>query len=114
MTEPHRPKERRLHPRYSVETPIEILGGRHGPALLKDVSVSGLSCLSPQAFEEMSVLEVNMTLPHPDGPRPFHCGGAVVRCDVEPDGRHLVAIFFTQMDEANLRTLQDFLATQQA
>ncbi len=107
MSEPKRPTERRLHPRFSIDGQIE-LGGRDGTATLRDLSMSGLSCLSPTAFEEMTVLEVTMTLPGEAGPVPLKVGGAVVRSDPEGDG-HVVAIFFTQMDDENRRTLESFL-----
>jgi hypothetical protein len=111
MSEPHRPKERRLHPRYSVDTPIE-LGGREGPALLRDISMSGLSCVSPLAFEDMTVLEITMKLPGPDGETPFKAGGAVVRCEETEPGKHLVAVFFTQMDGVNSKVLAEFIDRQ--
>ena len=106
-----RPKERRLHPRFSVDAKIE-LGGREGPAMLRDLSMSGLSCVSKIAFEDMTVLEITMKLPHPDGAVPFKAGGAVVRCEKSKDGGHVMAIFFTQMDPANSRVLADFIAEQ--
>jgi hypothetical protein len=111
MSEPHRPKERRLHPRYRVDTPIEI-GGREGPALLRDLSMSGLSCVSPIPFEDMTILEVTMQLPSPDGAVPFQAGGAVVRCEGTEEGQHVVAVFFTQMDAENSRVLSSFLEQQ--
>ena len=108
-----RPKERRLHPRFSVDAPIE-LGGREGPALLRDLSMSGLSCVSKIAFEDMTVLEITMKLPHPDGQVPFKAGGAVVRCEEVEAGKHLVAVFFTQMDPANRKVLAEFIEAHSA
>ena len=88
------------------------LPGREGPAVLRDLSMSGLSCVSPKAFDEMTVLEVTMNLPCKDGKKAFKAGGAVVRCDKAKDGGHVMAIFFTQMDSANSRVLADFIAEQ--
>jgi len=107
MSEPKRPTERRLHPRFTVDGQID-LGGREGSATLRDLSMSGLSCHSPTAFEEMTVLEISMKLPGDDGHVPLKVGGAVVRSEPEGDG-HVVAIFFTQMDDENRRTLESFL-----
>ncbi len=112
MVEPHRPKERRLHPRYVVEGQVELGMGKEGPALLRDVSMSGLSCVSPRSFDEMTVLEIAMELPFAAGRRAFKAGGAVVRCEKRREGGHLVAVFFTQMDATNSRTLADFIAQQ--
>ena len=111
MTEPLRPKERRLHPRYVVEGTIE-LAGADGPAFLRDLSMSGLSCLAPRPFEDMTVLEIAMHLPFPEGKKLFKAGGAVVRCEKSKAGGHLVAVFFTQMDAANSRVLSDFISEQ--
>jgi hypothetical protein len=112
MVEPHRPKERRLHPRYTVQGRVELGVGKEGPALLRDLSMSGLSCVSPRPFDEMTVLEITMQLPLKHGKQPFKAGGAVVRCDKARDGGHVVAVFFTQMDAANSRILSDFIADQ--
>lgn len=106
-----RPKERRLHPRFPIDARIE-LGGREGPAMLRDLSMSGLSCVSKIPFEDMTVLEITMKLPHPDGPLPFKAGGAVVRCEETEPGQHMVAVFFTQMDPGNRRVLADFILRQ--
>jgi len=111
MTEPLRPKERRLHPRYVVEGTIE-LGGADGPAYLRDLSMSGLSCLAPRPFDDMTVLEIAMHLPFPEGRQLFKAGGAVVRCEPEEKGGHMLAVFFTQMDAANSKLLADFIQRQ--
>ena len=112
MVEPHRPKERRLHPRYVVPGRVELGVGKEGPAILRDLSMSGLSCVSPKAFDEMTVLEVTMSLPTKTGKKAFKAGGAVVRCDKSKEGGHVVAIFFTQMDATNSRVLSDFISEQ--
>jgi hypothetical protein len=112
MVEPHRPKERRLHPRYVVPGRVELGVGKEGPAVLRDLSMSGLSCVSPKAFDEMTVLEVTMSLPMKTGKTAFKAGGAVVRCDKSKEGGHVVAIFFTQMDSTNSRVLSDFISEQ--
>ncbi len=111
MTEPLRPKERRLHPRYVVQAPIE-LGGDHGPAFLRELSMSGLSCVSPRPFEDMTVLEIAMQLPFSEGKRLFKAAGAVVRCNPAEQGGHLVAVHFTQMDASNTKVLAEFIQRQ--
>lgn len=112
MSDQYRPKDRRLHPRFTVDSVVELGTGKEGAALLRDISMSGLACLSPVAFEEMAILEIAMELPGTGGKLPFKAGGAVVRSEATDDGRHLVAVFFTHMDDANRRTLADFLEQQ--
>jgi hypothetical protein len=112
MSEQNRPKERRLHPRFVVEGKVELGGGPEGPAILRDLSMSGFSCVSPIAFEDMTVLEISMKLPHGEESRPFKAGGAVVRCVPHDDGGHMVAVFFTQMDANNSQLLAEFIERQ--
>lgn len=112
MTDTNRPKERRLHPRYTAPGRIELAVGDGEAAVLKDISLSGVACVSPKAFEEMTVLDVRMSLPVDDEQVEFQAGGAVVRSEARPDGGHLVAIFFTHMDEGSRQQLERFLAAQ--
>ena len=58
MTDNNRPKERRLHPRYSIDGEIRLGVGKEGSAVLVNLSMSGLACLSPVAFDEMAILEI--------------------------------------------------------
>jgi hypothetical protein len=96
-----------------VEGHVELGGGPEGPAILRDLSMSGFSCVSPIAFDDMTVLEINMRLPWGDAEsRPFKAGGAVVRCEPTDGGGHLVAVFFTQMDAANSQLLAEFIELQ--
>jgi len=112
MVEPHRPKERRLHPRYVVPGKVELSVGKEGPAVLRDLSMSGLSCVSPKSFDEMTVLEITMSLPMKGGKQPFKAGGVVVRCEKSREGGHILAIFITQIDATNSRVLSDFISEQ--
>lgn len=111
MTEPPRPKERRLHPRQVVQAPIELGGDRY-PAFLRDLSMSGLSCVSPRPFNDMTTLEIAMQLPFPEGKRLFKAGGTVVRCEPADQGGHHLAVFFPQMDANNREVLADFIQRQ--
>lgn len=115
MSDTPRQNERRLHPRYSLKGEIDLGAGKDGAAVLRDLSRSGLSCTSPVAFDDMTVLEISIPLPFPEGPRALTVGGAVVRCEALPDGDgYTVAIFFTQIDETAGKVLDDFLALQSA
>ncbi|MED5330064.1 MAG: PilZ domain-containing protein [Planctomycetota bacterium] len=108
MSDPKNSEERRLHKRFSIQGHVE-LGGSDGPAMLQDISMSGLSCLSPRPFDDMTILEISMQLPATNLEQPFKAGGAVVRSEEQDDGNHLVAIFFTHMDEENRATLAAFI-----
>lgn len=108
MTDTHRPKDRRLHPRVPLAGQLSF-GPRHGSALLKDVSMSGVACHSSVDLPEMTMLELTTDLPLPGGPRPFRAGGAVVRCEALAGGGFLVAIFFTHMDDEARATLGKYI-----
>jgi hypothetical protein len=114
MTDNNRPKERRLHARFTVKGVVELGAGAEGAAVLRDISMSGLSCVSPVAFDEMAILEISMLLPMEGEGLAFKAGGAVVRCQQdEPDqgGKYQVAVFFTPMDDANRQALETFITT---
>lgn len=115
MTDSNRPKERRLHTRYTLDGVVELGSGAEGAAVLRDISMSGFACLSPVSFEEMAILEVSMTLPVPDGePVSFKAGGAVVRSAPQGHGKHLIAVFFTHMDDENRAALERWIETRDA
>ena len=110
MTDNNRPKERRLHARFNLDGVVELGTGAEGPAVLRDISMSGFACSSPVGFEEMAILEISMNLPASAGkPIPFKAGGAVVRSEPDGTGKHQIAVFFTHMDEANRRVLEEFI-----
>lgn len=112
MTDKNRPKERRLHRRMVIQGKVELGMGATGKGLLTDISLSGVACTSPSAFAEMTVLEIQMVLPTTRGELSFQAGGAVVRCERREEGTHLVAIFFTHMDDTSREHLLTFLAEQ--
>jgi c-di-GMP-binding flagellar brake protein YcgR len=111
MTDTNRPKDRRLHPRVPVQGHVALGEGAEGRAVLTDISMSGVACLSGKSFEEMTVLEMIMELPFGDETRAFKAGGAVVRSKAREDGGYLVAIFFTHMDDAARTTLSEYITT---
>jgi len=112
MTDKNRPKERRLHRRMIIQGKVELGIEAAGLGQLIDISLSGVACNSPSAFTEMTVMEIKMGLPTAQGELPFQAGGAVVRCEPRDNDTHLVAIFFTHMDDASRENLQTFLAEQ--
>lgn len=110
MTDTNRPKERRLHPRVPAAGQVALGAAADGKAVLRDISMSGVACHSPRAFDEMTVIEMTMELPFEGGPRSFLAGGAVVRSEPQSDGGFLVAVFFTHMDDAARATLAEYVA----
>ncbi|GEM_PF-1783279 len=112
MTDKNRPKERRLHRRMIIQGKVEVGIEAVGLGQLVDISLSGVACKSPSAFTEMTVLEIKMALPTAQGELSFQAGGAVVRCEPRDDDSHIVAIFFTHMDDSSRENLQAFLAEQ--
>jgi hypothetical protein len=115
MTDNKRSMERRLHPRYDLDGIVDLGTGGEGGAVLRDLSMSGLACLSAMSFDEMAILEIAMKLPidGTDGEKvDFKAGGAVVRSELQKDGQFLVAVFFTHMDDANRKALETFVAAK--
>ncbi len=112
MTDNKRSLERRLHTRFNLDGVVDLGTGAKGAAVLRDISMSGLACLSPAAFDEMAILEINIKLPmESQEPMDFKAGGAVVRSEQQGD-QYLVAVFFTHMDDANRQALESFIAAK--
>lgn len=112
MTDNKRSMERRLHTRFTLDGVVELGTGAEGGAVLRDISMSGLACLSPVSFDEMAILEITMKLPFEaaeGGQIDFKAGGAVVRSEPHTDGQFLVAVFFTHMDDANRKALEELI-----
>jgi hypothetical protein len=90
------------------------------PALLKNISISGLACISPNQVPEMTLVDLNIRLPAlPEEDveyYPLSCKGAVVRC--EPIARSnsrrrwMLAIYFTEVDDENQQILQRYIASR--
>jgi hypothetical protein len=112
MTDKNRPKDRRLHHRRVVKGKVELGFGAAGRGSLKDISLSGVACTSPEAFGEMTILDIKMLLPTSQGDLDFQAGGAVVRSELCEAGDYLVAIFFTHMDDTSRTHLEQFLNEQ--
>jgi hypothetical protein len=112
MTDKNHPQERRLHRRMVVKNKVELGFGAAGIGSLQDISLSGVACTSPEAFGEMSILEIEMSLPTAAGDLKFQAGGAVVRSEPLETGDYLVAIFFTHMDDTSRGHLEAYLAEQ--
>jgi hypothetical protein len=114
--------ERRKNHRVESNLPRPILEiAQEGkPALLKNISISGLACISSTQIPEMMLVDLNIRLPAlPEEEAeyyPLTCKGAVVRC--EPIARSnsrrrwMLAIYFTEVDDENQRTLESYIKTR--
>ena len=90
------------------------------PALLRNISMSGLACFSATQIPEMTLVELRLQLPAlPEEEAelyPFHCKGAVVRCEAvsrcNSRKKWYMAIYFTDVDEANKKLLQKYISSR--
>ena len=98
--------ERRGQPRVRADLSVQLnleTGG--SGANIRDISLSGVCCITDRAMPVMTQVELTIVLPTgPDATHPLTCSGAVVRSEPIPtngDGSsHFeTAIFFTQMGE---------------
>lgn len=80
---------------------------------LRDLSVSGLCFFSEEPLTEMTVLQIVLELPGPNGKTDrIEAGGAVVRCQpISPRVEHYeVAVFFHDISGTSRERLQGFVA----
>ena len=107
-------KERRIAPRVAERFTVSL----QGPAALieaesKNLSASGVYCLTKQWLAPMTKLAVDFSLPQGGKAARIQCTGVVVR--VEPiianavtTGYHL-AIFFSDLSERQRTAIQQFV-----
>jgi hypothetical protein len=96
------------------------LGAGGTSAVLKNISRSGLACISYSQVPEMTMVEMKIQLPAlPEeevDQYDFACKGAVVRCESvnrsSSKKKWLVAVYFTDMDDENRRLLEQYLTVR--
>ena len=105
---PH-PVERRRDPRARASFPLVFIPPS-GPIAsdVRDVSRSGVCALLAKAIPEMTRVRFSFELPTAEGPHRVEGEGAVVRC-VPSEGRYEVAIFFTEIGEADRERIAGFV-----
>lgn len=111
MGDPPRPAlERRADPRSRSSFPL-IVTPASGPvaADVRDVSRSGVCAYLPTAIPEMTKVRFAIELPTVHGPRRVEGEGAVVRCLRHAEGRFEVAVFFTDLPDAEREVLGSFV-----
>lgn len=90
-----------------------MVGGAPREVRLRDLSVSGLCFFSEEPLNEMTVLQIVLELPDPNGSTDrIEAGGAVVRCQpISPRVEHYeVAVFFHDISNSSRECLQRFVA----
>ncbi len=115
--------EKRKKPRASADLDMRFdLAGQAGFARIRDVSASGVRCVTDRALSLMTQVELVIVLPAPAGRREILCRGAVVRCGplgasaqgATPGARgptFETAIFFTQMRDTDRIDLEEFVSS---
>lgn len=119
VTHMHTANEKRKSPRASADLDMRFdLAGQAGFARIRDVSASGVRCVTERAMPLMTQVELVIVLPAPTGRREILCRGAVVRCGpiaADPSGgkgpSFETAIFFTQMRDTDRIDLEEFVSS---
>ena len=112
--------ERRGQPRVKTNLSVQLdLDGGTTDANIRDISLSGVCCITMSAMPVMTQVQLTIVLPGPMGTeQPIRCAGAVVRsAQLSADGGgegFETAIFFTQLGESERAEIEDFVALQQA
>lgn len=105
--------ERRKKPRAVADLDMRFdVSGRSGLARIRDISASGVRCVTDRAMPLMTQVALVIQLPAGAGSREIACRGAVVRS--APDGRNSAfetAIFFTHMSDADRVDVEEFVSS---
>jgi hypothetical protein len=103
--------ERRRAPRATVSVPLHLSPhGEAQPAVLVNLSTSGLCCQFGEAMTEMTLVGMGLELPGLAAAAEVQ--GAVVRCDklrgISPP-TYEIGIFFTDMSDETRSAIQNFV-----
>jgi hypothetical protein len=105
--------ERRKKTRAAAELDLTFdVSGRSGLARVRDISASGVRCVTDRPMPLMTQVALVIRLPKAAGAREISCRGAVVRS--APAGRDAAfetAIFFTHMSDADRIDVEDFVSS---
>jgi len=113
-----RSSERRRAPRVNVDFPLEFSHPFPREVIrVKNISTSGICCISQFPLPEMTRVGIIINLPEPpmrDRPmEPIKCEGAVVRCEPQPVSgeteAYELAIFLTDISPVSMEELQRFV-----
>jgi hypothetical protein len=118
----HVTNENRKKPRAAADMDMRFeLAGQAGFARIRDISASGVRCVTDRALPLMTQVELVIVLPARGGHREVVCRGAVVRstalhaADAPKPGRNAAgfetAIFFTQMRDSDRTEVEEFVSS---
>jgi hypothetical protein len=107
--------DKRKHPRVSAKLPVLL--GPLSSAVVRDISRTGVRCVTPEPFSPMTVVGLRLELPTgregDDAWVEVPCEGVVVRCRVlekDGEGRYESAILFRNLGEDAERLLDEFVS----
>lgn len=114
--------ERRKNSRTELTRPgpmVEIADCA-SPAVLKNISASGLACVTDTPIPEMTMVEMSIHVPalhhEKQETHTIRCKGAVVRSEpiVRGNSKHKwsIAVYFTDLDEKTRKQLLKILETR--
>src|SRR5262245_58710832 len=109
--------ERRRHARVPADIELRCeQGGRSGVAHVRDISASGVRCVTDRAMPLMTQVGLILQIPGAGTPREIVCRGAVVRSGPiggadGATGGFETAIFFTDVTESDRVWLEEFVAS---
>ena len=118
----HFTNEHRKKPRAAADIDMRFeLAGQAGFARIRDISASGVRCVTDRPLPLMTQVELVIVLPGPAGHREVVCRGAVVRStavaapETPKSGKNAAgfetAIFFTQMRDADRTEVEEFVSS---
>lgn len=103
------PAERRNAPRAVADFPVKLSADAGAqPAVLQNISQTGLCCHFPEPLTEMTLVGIDLELPNGAA----KVKGVVVRCDkltdVEPP-TYEAAIYFTEVEPGTRHAIDAFV-----
>jgi len=105
--------ERRKKPRVAADLDMRFdVSGRSGLARVRDISASGVQCVTDRPMPLMTQVALVIRLPEGAGAREIACRGAVVRSPPRGgDASFETAIFFTHMSDADRVDVEEFVSS---
>ncbi len=102
--------DRRQAPRVNTDLQGTLGDGEAVTCNVVNLSKTGALAVSSHPFDEMSVVQISVSVTDDDGGvEDFACEAAVVRCALRPDGRHDLGLYFTAVTDEARAVLQRVL-----
>jgi len=104
--------DRRRAPRISTDLSGTIDGTGAVTCSVKNLSKTGALALSSHALDEMSMVQIDVSITDDDGENQrFSCEAAVVRCDRRPDGQFDLGLYFTAVSDDDREVLARIISS---